>query len=112
MSEIDLKEYSCINTLAFSFSKMLWGAEHLIIGIRLQKHDDDDGIDVFNSVGMINRISVGMAKEIIENFELDYNWNTYEKRYHNYCQENNLSLTDNILYGFKNGERIIVAGSL
>ena len=109
---IDLKEYSCINTLAFSFSKMLWGAEHLRIGIRLQKQDDDDGIDVFNSVGMINRISVGMAKEIIENFELDYNWNTYEERYYNYCQENNLSLTDNILYGFKNGERIIVAGLL
>ena len=109
---IDLKEYSCINTLAFSFSKMLWGAEHLRIGIRLQKKDDDDGIDVFNSVGMINRMSVGIAKEIIKNFELDYNWNTYEERYNNYCSDNNLTFTNNILYGIKNNERIIVAGLL
>ena len=109
---INLTEYSCINTLAFSFSKMLWGAEHLRIGIRLQKKDDDDGIDVFNSVGMINRMSVGMAKEIIKNFEIDYNWNTYSKRYNDYCSKNNLTVTNNILYGMKNDTRIIVAGLL
>tara|TARA_S200000501_G_C20841288_1_gene751685 strand:+ start:1577 stop:2392 length:816 start_codon:yes stop_codon:yes gene_type:complete len=109
---IDLNEYDCIDTLAFSFSKMLWGAEHLRIGIRLQKIDEDDGIDVFNSVGMINRMSVGIAKEILKFFELDYNWNTYEKRYNEFCLSNNLDRTDNILYGMKNNERVIVAGSL
>ena len=109
---IDLNNYSCIETLAFSFSKMLWGAEHLRIGIRLQKKDDDDGIDIFNSVVMINRISVGYSKEIMSNYELDYNWNTYEERYKTYCLENNLTMTDNILYAMNEEERIVIAGSI
>jgi hypothetical protein len=109
---IDLKKYSCIETLAFSFSKMLWGAEHLRIGIRLQKEDCDDGIDVFNSVGMLNRISLGFAKKIIDHFELDYNWKTYEQIYMTYCKNHDLIPTDNILYAMNENERVVIAGKL
>lgn len=110
---INLLKYNCIDTLAFSFSKMFWGAEHLRLGIRLQKFDLDDGIDTFNSVYMFNRISIGIAKEIMKKYAFDYNWDTYGDRYYKFCQDKNLIPCDNVLYAFDNsGSRVVIAGEL
>jgi hypothetical protein len=103
---IDLNKYKCIETLSFSLSKFFWGAEFLRIGIRLQKQNIDDGVDVFNSSGieMYSRINIGIANEIINNFHIDYNWNTYSNIYSDVCAELDITESNNILMGFTKEE--------
>ena len=104
--DIDFKKYTCIETVAFSISKPFYGAEHLRIGVRLQKTMEDDGIDIINSddIEMINLIGVGITNELIQKFDFDYNWNTYEKIYNEVCENLNLKQTDNILFGIGGSE--------
>ena len=47
---LDLEKFSAVETITFSISKAFYGAEFLRVGMRLQREDKDDGIDVFNSV--------------------------------------------------------------
>jgi hypothetical protein len=97
--DIDLSKWQCIDTIAFSISKALAGAEFLRVGMRLQRTDKDDGIDVFNSVEMVNRASISIALALINNYSIDYNWNTYEEIYNRVCQEMNLESTDCVMFG-------------
>ena len=96
---LDLTQFSCVDTIAFSISKAFYGAEFLRVGMRLEKQDSDDGIDVFNSVKMQNRVSLGIANQLIKNYSIDYNWNTYCNLYSQVCKENNLTETDCIMFG-------------
>ena len=109
--DIDLTKYKCIETLAFSLSKFCYGAEYLRIGVRMQKENIDDGIDVFNRSGieMFSRINIGIANELIHEYDVDNNWNTFGNTYSDVCKKNNLTECDNILMGFNKDERIIVA---
>lgn len=95
----DLSRWSCVNTLAFSISKAFTGAEFLRVGMRLQRQDQDDGIDVFNSVEMVNRASVSLALDLIQNYSVDHNWNTYGQTYNRVCEEMNLTTTDCVMFG-------------
>lgn len=96
---LNLDSFPCVETVAFSISKAFYGAEFLRVGMRLERLDTDDGIDVFNSVNMINRVSVGIAIKLIERFSVDHNWNTYADVYHKVCNELNLQPTDCIMFG-------------
>ena len=67
--------------------------------MRLERVYTDDGIDVFNSVEMINRVSLSIASSLIANYDVDYNWRKYSSAYHNVCKELNLEPTDCIMFG-------------
>ena len=95
---VDLSR-ECIKTITFSISKAFYGAEFLRVGLRLEKEESDDGIDVFNSVEMVNRVSLSIASELIKKYPVDYNWLTYEDAYHKVCKEKNLKTTDCIMFG-------------
>ncbi len=97
---INLDDYSCIETLSFSISKPFYGGENLRVGIRFQRKNEDDGIDILNSKGieMLNLVGIGIANQLITHYDFDYNWNTYGKIYSEICDELNLTETDNILY--------------
>ena len=97
--DLDLDKWSCINTVAFSISKAFYGAEFLRVGLRLQREDCDDGIDVFNSVEMVNRLSLSIAKSLIENYSIDHNWLAYETVYNQICKEYKLEPTDCVMFG-------------
>lgn len=96
---LNLDNYPSIETITFSISKAFYGAEFLRVGMRLERKDTDDGIDVFNSVEMVNRVSLSIANELINNYSVDHNWNTYSDVYHKVCDENNLQYTDCIMFG-------------
>ena len=49
------------------------------MGIRFQRQSIDDGIDVFNSVEMVNNVSISLSKSLINEYSVDYNWNKYEQ---------------------------------
>jgi hypothetical protein len=95
---IDLS-HPCIDAVTFSMSKFFYGAEQLRVGLRYQRENSDDGIDVFNSVGMNNRIDVAIAYEIINNYGPDYLWNRWGNDYARVIKELNLTSTDTILFG-------------
>jgi hypothetical protein len=101
---IDLTQYPCVETATFSISKAFYGAEYLRAGIRLDRKLADDGINVSNSVDMINRVSLGIAIELMKNFSVDYNWNTYNNAYKEVCKEYNLIETDCIMFGLGGDE--------
>jgi hypothetical protein len=48
---------------------------------------------------MVNRHSLAVAKTYMDNFSIDYPWQTYEKVYKDICNELNLKETDCIMFG-------------
>ena len=48
---------------------------------------------------MVNNISLGIGLEYINTYELDYNWNRYKKIYYEICKENNLEISDCVIFG-------------
>jgi hypothetical protein len=102
--DIDLDKYPCVETVTFSISKAFYGAEFLRVGMRLEREYTDDGIDVFNSVEMVNRVSLSIANELIKKYTVDHNWNSYSKMYNKVCEEHNLKATDCIMFGLGGSE--------
>lgn len=96
---LNLDNYPSIETITFSISKAFYGAEFLRVGMRLERFDSDDGIDVFNSVEMVNRMSLSIANILIDTYSVDHNWDTYSDIYYKICDKNNLQYTDCIMFG-------------
>ena len=91
--------YTCIDTICFSLSKAFDGAQWLRCGIRYQRYDTDDGIDIYNSVDMTPRIPMQIAIALMNKFSVDYNWDTYGETYKTVCEEHNLQQTDCVIFG-------------
>jgi len=91
--------YTCIDTICFSLSKAFDGAQWLRCGIRYQRYDNDDGIDIYNSVDMTPRIPMQIAIALMSEFSVDYNWDTYGEKYKTVCATNNLQQTDCVIFG-------------
>lgn len=96
--EIDLN-HDCIETVTTSLSKAFYGAQYLRAGIRWEKTDRDDGIDVFNSVEMAALPSLTIALNFISNHKLDWVWQKYGKAYDATVKQLNLQPTNCILFG-------------
>jgi hypothetical protein len=91
--------YTCIDTICFSLSKAFDGAQWLRCGIRYQRYDNDDGIDIYNSVDMTPKIPMQLAIALMNTFSADYNWDTYGKTYKTVCETHNLQQTDCVIFG-------------
>lgn len=91
--------YTCIDTICFSISKAFDGAQWLRCGIRYQRYDNDDGIDIYNSVDMTPRIPMQIAMALMNKFSVDYNWETYGETYKTICNTYNLQQTDCVIFG-------------
>jgi len=96
---VDLTKWKCVETITFSISKAFYGAEFLRVGMRCERLDTDDGIDVFNSVDMHNRMSLSIANELIKTFDVDWNWLQYNNIYNQVITEKKLTPTDCIMFG-------------
>ena len=96
---VDLAQWKCVETITFSISKAFYGAEFLRVGVRCERVDTDDGIDVFNSVEMNNRIDISIANSLIQNFPVDWNWQQYTTAYNQAIEDKNLLPTDCIMFG-------------
>jgi hypothetical protein len=94
--------YSCIDTLTFSISKAFDSAQYLRCGIRFQRENFDDGIDIQTDALMLPRASMQKAIALMENFEADYNWNIHGLKYYQVCQQYNLQPTNTVIFGLGN----------
>jgi hypothetical protein len=91
--------YKCIDSVCTSISKVFDGAQYLRCGIRFQRENLDDGIDAFNSVGMVPHKNMATAVFLMKKYTIDHNWDTYANQYDLVCKELNLQPTDCILFG-------------
>lgn len=96
--QLDLS-HACIDAVAFSISKFYPGAENLRVGVRFQRENHDDGIDVFNSVGMNNRVDIALAHDIIRSHSIDSSWQRYGKAYEKVIADMGLARTDCLMFG-------------
>ena len=78
--------YSCIYGIVFSLSKS-FPVQHLRIGMRLTKEDDDDPLLVYNRNKYTNRLAASVGVEILNRYSPDYNQRTYADTQQEFCNE-------------------------
>ena len=95
---VDLN-FKCIETLTFSLSKTFSSLERLRVGMRLNREYEDDPMDVFNSINMVNNYGAFIGNELINYFESDYNYNKYHKKQIEICKMHNLKISSCVIFG-------------
>jgi hypothetical protein len=91
--------HDCVETVTTSLSKAFYGAQYLRAGIRWEKINRDDGIDVFNSVEMAALPSIAIGLDFMFNHKLDWAWKKYGTAYDAVIKQLNLQPTNCILFG-------------
>lgn len=91
-------DQECIDTITFSLSKGFWGIDKLRLGLRLQRKDYDDNLDIYNKWSTIPLHSLHVANEIFRNFDVNWLWTTYREKYFSVCKKYNLTPTNSILH--------------
>ncbi len=97
-------DHICIETVCASLSKVFDGAQYLRAGIRLQKENIDDGVDIANSVGMVPHNTLATACYLMNKYTVDYNMAKYQTHYLNVCKDLNLRTTNCIMFGISDTE--------
>ena len=89
----------CIKGVTFSMSKGIYGAEKLRIGLRLTREYEDDPVEVFNSMQMLNTVGVHVGQRIIDNYLVDYNNEKYVDRQIEICKDLDVEPSKCVLFG-------------
>ena len=89
----------CIQGVSFSMSKGFYGAEKLRIGLRLTRDYQDDPVEVFNSMQMLNTVGVHVGPKIIDNYSVDYNTETYRDKQEELCNQLKIGYSKCVLFG-------------
>jgi hypothetical protein len=95
---LDLRR-RCIETLAFSLSKAFYGAAKARIGLRCQRENTDDPIDVFNSMGMYNRLGAALGMALIQRFSPDHNQDMFRKLQETICCDLKILPSESVIFG-------------
>ena len=80
-------------------SKGFYGAEKLRIGLRLTRDYQDDPVEVFNSMQMLNTVGVHVGQKIIDNYSVDYNTETYRDKQEELCNQLKIGYSKCVLFG-------------
>ena len=91
-------DHPCIDTITFSLSKGFWGIDKLRLGIRFQRKDRDDNLDIFNKWKTVPLHSIAIGEKILKTFDPDWLWNTYGTKYLDVCKSNSLHPTNSICH--------------
>ena len=95
--DIDLSA-DCIDQITFSFSKT-FPVQCAKIAVRMCKTKPQDPMQMSNDENICNRLSAGLAKEIIQKFPVDYNVNKYLDLQTYWCQKLKLKPTKVVHFG-------------
>jgi len=95
--DIDLSA-DCIQQITFSFSKT-FPVQCAKIAVRMCKQKPDDPMQMSNDENICNRLSAGLALDIIKNFPVDYNVIKYSTRQEYWCKQLGLEATKVVHFG-------------
>lgn len=77
--------YECITDITFSLSKN-FPVQHLRIGMRLTKEDNDDALYVYNKNKYVNRLSAAVGLKLLQRYTADYNYQKYRSAQEKFCK--------------------------
>ena len=103
---IDLSA-DCIKEITFSLSKT-FPVQCAKIAVRMRKEKPSDPMQMSNDENICNRLSGGLALELIQNFPIDHMVNKYLDHQTHWC--NRLGLTQTPVVHFGLGENYTVTG--
>ena len=96
--EINLN-HNCIHTITLSLSKGFYSLDRLRVGMRLKRTFNDDPIDVFNSIGMVNLFGIYIGNKLINEFDCDFINKKYKAKQINICKDLNIEPSKCIIFG-------------
>lgn len=82
----------CIKQITFSLSKT-FPVQCAKIAVRMTKEKPQDPMQMSNDENICNRLSAGLAQDLIENFPVDYNVVKYSARQNYWCRTLGLTAT-------------------
>jgi len=88
----------CIEQITFSFSKT-FPVQCAKIAVRMCKQKPSDPMQMSNDENICNRLSAGLALDIIQKFPVDYNVVKYRSRQQYWCQRLGLAPTKVVHFG-------------
>jgi hypothetical protein len=95
--DIDLSA-DCIDQITFSFSKT-FPVQCAKIAVRMCKTKPQDPMQMSNDENICNRLSAGLALDIIQQFPVDYNVTKYLNQQTYWCQKLGLKQTKVVHFG-------------
>lgn len=90
--------YSCIDTVAFSLSKMFPVAHHRI-GMRYTKHNIFDGQLLHSNIGYNNAYGAAIGNKLISTFNSDYIPKKYSEKQRIVCNVLGITPTNSVIFG-------------
>lgn len=94
----------CIDTITFSLSKGFWGIDKLRLGLRFQRQDTDDNLEIYNKWKTLPLHSMAIGELIFNEFDVDWLWNMYGEKYNDVCTQHNLIKTNSICHALGGNE--------
>ena len=91
-------DHSSIKAVTFSLSKT-FPVQHLRIGMRLTREDDDDPLFVYNKNTYVNRLGAAVGLELVQRFLTDYNYNVYRKTQEDLCSQLGITPSKSVIFG-------------
>ena len=95
--DIDLSA-ECIKQITFSFSKT-FPVQSAKIAVRMCKSKPNDPMQISNDENICNRLSAGLALEVINQFPIDYNVDKYYDEQTYWCHKLGLKQTKVVHFG-------------
>ena len=90
--------HSCIDTVAFSLSKVFPVANYRI-GVRYTRKDIDDGQKLHHSINYNNMLSAYIGHTLIEKYTVKHVHDKYKHKQQTACKFFNLKQSDSVLFG-------------
>ena len=103
-------DHSNIKSIAVSITKIGFGWNKF--GIRMSKEKKMDTITIRDSFGWMNQNVLNCANFIMDNIDIDHQWNYHEKNYNVVCDFLKLQKTNFVHIAKKDGKNIGVANIL
>jgi hypothetical protein len=98
--DVDLSA-ECIEQITFSFSKT-FPVQCAKIAVRMCKTKPQDPMQISNDENICNRLSAGLALDLMQHFPVDYNVNKYLSRQQYWCKKLGLTQTGVVHFALGN----------
>ena len=87
-----------------SLSKAFYSLDRLRVGMRLKREFNDDPIDVFNSIGMVNLFGIHVGNELINKYSPDFLVEKYKNKQIDICNSLKIQPSKCIIFGLGNND--------
>jgi hypothetical protein len=89
--------HKCIEEIVFSLSKN-FPVQHLRIGMRCTRSDNDDPLFVYNKNKYVNRLGAAVGEVLLERYSPDYNHDTYKHIQEQFSRELDVTPTKCVFF--------------